>query len=182
MGSSSNTRLAALTFWVVAVSVAIAVVGSSRFLFPGTDIGGEPSTPPGRDVVARVVAPVFGPSPVRREAEPPPAPAPAEAPTASTDETLVFPPATLPVAERNPVRRVDQDAPAKPRPDTARKARRADKSKAGVDKQRRGKAIAGAKAQGWGRLKLSPPRGPKQPHVPPAKGHAKSQGKAKWKS
>src|SRR5215211_2100362 len=73
MGSSSN-RLAALTLWIVAASVAIALLGSSTLLFPGPDIGGQGTALPGRDVVARVVAQILGPAP-RSRATPPPPPA-----------------------------------------------------------------------------------------------------------
>jgi hypothetical protein len=179
MGSSSNNRVAALTFWVVAVSVAIAVLGSSRFLFPGPDIGGAPSTSPGRQIVARVVAPVFGPAAVRREATPPPAPAPAETAPVNTSAggLVLVPPATAPTAEPKPVRPVDEGAPAKARPDTARKARGAGKDEDKAAKPHRGRAVAAAKSQGRGHLEFTPSRGPKQTHLRPAKGHGKSKGR-----
>jgi hypothetical protein len=176
MGSSSNNRLAALTLWIVGASVALALLGSSTLLFPGPDVGGRASTPPGRDVVARVVAPIFGPSPVRRETPPPPA-APAGTLPSEAVAVAFVPTATPPFAERNPVSGVSQVAPDKPAIDKAPEAAREGKRA----KSARGKAVAvaGAKTQGQGHLKSEPPRGPKQPHVRPAKGKGKSPGRAR---
>jgi hypothetical protein len=177
MGSSSN-RLAALTLWIVAASVAIALLGSSTLLFPGPDVGGQTLAPPGRDVVARVVAQIFGPAPGSRQTPPPP---PALEPTTvvpvSTPIDLV-PGAPAPTAEPNPV-----VGPTKPRlgtPTTARKDKAAKpqrgKAVGSATSRGHGKAIAGAKSQGHGHLEFDPPRGPKQSHVRPAKAKGKSAG------
>jgi len=178
MGSSSN-RLAALTLWIVAASVAIALLGSSTLLFPGPDVGGQTLSPPGRDLVARVVAQIFGPAPGRRQTPPPPP---------ALEPTTVVPPATAidllpgapaPAAEPNPV-----VAPTKPRletPATARKGKAAEaqrgKADTGAKSRRHGKAIAGAKSKGHGPLEFDAPRGPKQSHVRPAKSKGKSAGR-----
>src|ERR671910_1953887 len=178
MGSSSN-RLAALTLWIVAASVAIALLGSSTLLFPGPDVGGQTLSPPGRDVVARVVAQIFGQAPGRSQTPPPPP---------ALEPTTVVPPATAidllpgapaPAAEPNPV-----VAPNKPRldtPTTARKGKAAKpqrgKAVAGAKSRGHGKAIAGAKSKGHGPLEFEPPRAPKQSHVRPAKSKGKSAGR-----
>lgn len=185
MGSSSN-RLAALTFWIVAASVAIALLGSSTLLFPGPDVGGLTAAPPGRDVVARVVAQIFAPAPTRRQTPPPP---PALEPVAAVPPVtgsgfLAATPA--PAAERNPVAG-PSGAPSRPQvgtdPKTARKDKDAKaqrgKAVAGAKSQGHGKAFAGAKSQGHGHLKSEPPRGPKQSHVRPAKAKGKSAGRAR---
>ena len=190
MRGSSN-RVAALTVWVVALSVAIAVVGSSTLLFPGPDIGDRPTPPSGRDIVARFVAPFFAPPPAqKREAAAPAVEAPAPAVTAPLP--LVAIPAGL-AAER-PVRsRPDGGTTARPRSDQSPPGSRADNGKGKrkdganargkdkADKRPHGKAVAGAKSQGHGQghLKSTPPRGPKQPHVQPAQGHGKSKGRAR---
>jgi hypothetical protein len=193
MGSSSN-RLAALTLWIVAASVAIALLGSSTLLFPGPDVGGQTTAPPGRDIVARVVAQIFGPGP-GRSATPPPPPAlePSTVVPVSTG-TGVAPTAPAPAAERNPATAPRRGAPSKPGIDTAPKAARKGKAAkpergktvagaksqghgnavAGAKSQGHGKAVAGAKSQGHGHLKSPPPRGPKQSHVRPAKAKGKS--------
>jgi hypothetical protein len=177
MGSSSNNRIAALTLWIVGASVALALLGSSTLLFPGPDVGGRASTPPGRDIVARVVAPIFGPSPVRRETTPAPAAPAAPAGTFPSESVAVafVPAAPVPFTERNPIGGV-QVAPDKPSieqaPEPARNGKRT--------KSTGGKAVAaGAKSQGHGHLKSEPPRGPKQTHVRPAKGKGKSPGRAR---
>ena len=96
MRAPSTSRLAPLTFWVVGLSVAIAVVGSSTFLFPGPDIGERPAAPSGRDVVARIVAPLFGPSPAReRDRSASPAPA---APAAIAAAVVAAPLVSIPTA------------------------------------------------------------------------------------
>jgi hypothetical protein len=177
MGSSSN-RLAALTLWIVAASVAIALLGSSTLLFPGPDVGGQTLSPPGRDVVARVVAQIFGPAEGRRQTPPPPP---------ALEPTTVVPPATAidllpgapaPAAEPNPV-----VAPTKPQletPTTARKGKAAKpqrgKAAAGAKSRGHGKAIAGAKSKGHGPLEFDAPRGPKQSHVRPSKAKGKAVG------
>jgi hypothetical protein len=184
MGSSSN-RLAALTLWIVAASVAIALLGSSTLLFPGPDVGGQTLAPPSRDVVARVVAQVFGPTPGRRRTPPPPpALEPSTVVPVSTPIDLV-PGAPAPTAEPNPV-----VGPTKPRlgtPTTARKDKAAKPQRgkavgsatsqghgvAGAKSQ--GHGVAGAKSKGHGRLKFDPPRGPKS-HVRSAKAKGKSAG------
>jgi hypothetical protein len=178
MGSSSNNRIAALTLWIVGASVALALLGSSTLLFPGPDVGGRASTPPGRDVVARVIAPIFGPSPVRRETAPPPA-APAETPPSEAVAVAFVPTATAPFAERNPVFGVSRVAPDKPGIDEAPQAARKGKGKRAESARGKAVAVAGAKTQGQGHLKSEPPRGPKQPHVRPAKGKGKSPGRAR---
>jgi hypothetical protein len=179
MGSSSN-RLAALTLWIVAASVAIALLGSSTLLFPGPDVGGQAAATPGRDVVARVVAQVFGPAPGRRQTPPPP---PALEPTTVVPSSLgVAPTIPTPATEPNPARAPDRSAPSRPglgtapaRKDPGAKARPG-KSTAGAKSQGQGKAVAGAKSQGHGHLKSDPPHGPKQSHVRPAKAKGKSAG------
>jgi hypothetical protein len=170
MGSSSN-RLVALTLWIVAASVAIALLGSSTLLFPGPDVGGPATAPPGKDVVARVVAQIFAPTPGRRETPPPPpALEPATVVPPSTEIGFV-PTASSPApeAERNPL----AAPPSKPRLDTAPKTARKEKG----TKAQRGRAVAGAKSKGHGPLEFTPPRGPKQSHVRPAKGKGKSAGR-----
>ena len=180
MGSSSNNRLAALTLWIVAASVAIALLGSSTVLFPGPDVGGQTVAPPGRDVVARVVAQIFAPAPASQQTPPPPP---------ALEPTIAVPPsagsalsstAPAPAAERNPI----AAPPSKARPDTASaptrknkatKAQRGD-AVAGAKSQGHGNAVAGAKSQGHGHLKSEPPRGPKHSHVRPAKAKGKSAG------
>jgi hypothetical protein len=190
MKGSSN-RLVPLTFGVVALSVAIAVVGSSTLLFPGPDIGDRPAQPSARDFVDRVIAPVFALSPARERGETP-AP-PVEAPAGIAPEVpLVSIPAS--VTTERPVRgRPDGGATARPRSDGRPPSGRADdgggkakgkgkaKTKAKADKAPGGQAVAGAKSQGHGQghLKSEPPRGPKQPHVQPAKGHGKAKGHAR---
>jgi hypothetical protein len=183
MGSSSNNRIAALTLWIVGASVALALLGSSTLLFPGPDVGGRASTPPGRDVVARVIAPIFGPSPVRRETAPPPA-APVGTPPSEAVAVAFVPTPTAPFAERNPVFGVSRVAPDKPGIDEAPQAARRGKGKQAEGKGKRaesagGEAVGGAKSQGQGHLKSEPPRGPKQTHVRPAKGKGKSPGRAR---
>jgi hypothetical protein len=196
MRAPSTSRLAPLTFWVVGLSVAIAVVGSSTLLFPGPDIGDRPAAPSGRDVVARVVAPLFGPSPARdgdRSVSPAPA-APAAVPaTLVADAALVSIPAA--VANERPVRGGDQVS--RPRrgdgpPATREEGKKGKGHAKGVSKHEGkakagkpappGHAAAGAKSQGHGPLKSKPPRGPKQPHVQPAHGHGKAKGKAKGRA
>jgi hypothetical protein len=189
MGSSSN-RLAALTLWIVAGSVAIALLGSSTLLFPGPDVGGQTTSPPGRDVVARVVAQIFGPAQAPRGTPPPP---PALEPSTAvplTPETVFAATTQAPTAERQatgPSRstaskpRTDR-VPTTPRKDKATKAHRG-KGVAGATSQGHGVAgtksqghgVAGAKSKGHGRLKFDPPRGPKS-HVRPAKAKGKSAG------
>jgi hypothetical protein len=203
MRGSSN-RLAPLTFWVVALSVAIAVVGSSTLLFPGPDIGERPTAPSGRDIVARVVAPVFGASPAQ-EGGTSPAPA-AEAPAAGLAAGAPLVTIRAGVTVERPVRtRPDGGTNARPDRDSKHPGSRADHGKgkgndkakhkskheskgkakgAGKDKADKpphGKAHAEPKSQGHGQghLKSKPPRGPKQPHVQPAKGHGKSKGHAR---
>jgi hypothetical protein len=182
MGSSSNHRLAALTLWIVAASVAIALLGSSTLLFPGPDVGGQTTAPPGRDVVARVVARIFGPTQGPR-ATPPPPPA--------LEPSTVVPPSTgvasvpttgVVATERNPratdgtTSRPRLDAPTTARKDKGGKTQRA-KSVEGAKSRGNGKAVAGAKSKGHGPLKFEPPRGPKQSHVRPAKAKGKSAGR-----
>jgi hypothetical protein len=196
MRAPSTSRLAPLTFWVVGLSVAIAVVGSSTFLFPGPDIGERPAAPSGRDIVARVVAPLFGPSSARERdrSGPPAAAAPAALPaTFVADAPLVLIPAA--VTNERPVRGRDQvsrprgaDRPPAAREDGAKGEGKAKGHAKGVSKQEgkakagkpspAGHAVAGAKSQGHGPLESRPPRGPKQPHVQPAHGHGKAKGKA----
>ena len=188
MRGSSN-RVAALTVWVVALSVAIAVVGSSTLLFPGPDIGDRPTPPSGRDIVARFVAPFFAPPPAQeREAAPAPA-VEAPAPAVTAPLPLVAIPAGL-AAER-PVR--SRGTTVRPSSDQSPLGARADKGKGKTkhganargkvkaDKPPHGNAVAGAKSEGHGQghLKSTPPRGPKQPHVQPAQGHGKSKGRAR---
>jgi hypothetical protein len=192
MRAPSTSRLAPLTFWVVGLSVAIAVVGSSTFLFPGPDIGERPAAPSGRDVVARIVAPLFGPSPARerdRSASPAPAAPAAIAATVAAAPPLVSIPTA--VTNERPVRGRDQvskprrgDSPPAAREDGATGHGKAKghgkqdgKAKAGKSSPP-GHAVAGSKSQGHGPLKSKPPRGPKQPHVQPAHGHGKAKGKA----
>jgi hypothetical protein len=183
MGSSSN-RLAALTFWIVAASVALALLGSSTLLFPGPDVGGQATAPPGRDVVARVVAQVFGP-PARGETpQPPPAPEATIAVPPSAGEIAFVTTAPVPLAETNPRPAPTGGATSEPgigtAPDTARKDKgaKAQRGKAATGTSSQGgKAIAGAKSQGHGPLKFEPPRGPKQSHVRPAKAKGKSAGR-----
>jgi hypothetical protein len=199
MRAPSTSRLAPLTFWVVGLSVAIAVVGSSTFLFPGPDIGEAPAAPSARDVVARVVAPLFGPSPGERDRSASPAPA---APAAIPATVVAAPPlVSIPTAVTNerPVRRGDQvsrprrgDSPSAAREDRARGHGKAKGHGKSVSKQEGkpkagkpsppGHAVAGSKSQGHGPLKSKPPRGPKQPHVQPAHGHGKAKGKAKGRA
>lgn len=186
MRAPSTSRLAPLTFWVVGLSVAIAVVGSSTFLFPGPDIGERPAAPSGRDVVARIVAPLFGPSPAReRDRSASPAPA---APEAIAATVVAAPPlVSIPTAVTNerPVRGRDQvsrprrgDSPPAAREDGAR-----GHGKAKGHGKQDGKAKAGKSSPpGHGPLKSKPPRGPKQPHVQPAHGHGKAKGKAKGRA
>lgn len=188
MRAPSTSRLAPLTFWVVGLSVAIAVVGSSTFLFPGPDIGERPAAPSARDVVARVVAPFFGPSPARERDR---SASPATSAPAAVPATVVAaaPLVSIPAAVTNerPVRGRDQvssrrrgDSPPAAREDGAKghgKAKQEGKAKAGP-----GHAAAGSKSHGHGPLKSKPPRGPKQPHVQPAHGHGKAKGKAKGRA
>lgn len=180
MGSSSNNRLAALTLWIVAASVAIALLGSSTLLFPGPNVGGQALAPPGRDVVARVVAQTFAPAPTRRQTPPPP---PALEPTSAVPVSTGsgFSSTTpIPATERNPI----VAPPSKARPDTAPTTTRKDRGAkaqrgddvAGSKSKGHGIAVAGAKSQGHGHLKSEPPRGPKQSHVRPAKAKGKSAG------
>jgi hypothetical protein len=189
MNGSSHSKLAPLTFWVVALSVAIAVMGSSTLLFPGPDIGEGPASPSGRDIVARVVAPVFGPAPAReRDRTGSEAPSAAAAPVAVAPAPLVAIPASK-SAERPA--RVGRRATVRPRGDTGQPSAREDATKGGAKaktverKSKAGKSpssahtVAGAKSQGHGHLKSTPPRGPKQPHVQPAKGHGKAKGHAR---
>jgi hypothetical protein len=189
MRGSANSKLAPLAFWVAAVSVAIAVVGSSTLLFPGPDIGERPSTPVGKDIVDRIVAPLFGSSPARERT----AGSPAEAPTPPAivpTATLVTIPVT--VAQERPVRgREGGVTSRRPGGDGSPAARDGDgkgkaKGKGKLAKSSKGersygKAIAGAKSQGhaYGHLKSTTSRGPKQPHVQPAKSHGKAKGRAR---
>jgi hypothetical protein len=183
MGSSSN-RLAALTFWIVAASVTIALLGSSTLLFPGPDVGGPTVAPPGRDVVARVVAQIFTPPPTRRQ--PPPPAAPEATPAVSPSTAIAFAPTNgVSAAEQGPATAPERGAPSKPGIGTAPQAARKDKGAelprgkavAGAKSQGHGKAVAGAKSQGHGPLEFQPPRGPKQSHVRPAKTKGKSAGR-----
>jgi hypothetical protein len=181
MGSSSNNRLAALTLWIVAASVAIALLGSSTLLFPGPDVGGQTLAPPGRDVVARVVAQIFAPAPARRQTPPPPPalePTTAVPPSAGSGLSSTTP---SPAAERNPTAAPPSKSPPGSAPTTTRKDKGAKAQRgqavAGAKSQRHGNAVAGAKSQGHGHLKSEPPRGPKQSHVRPAKGKGKSAGR-----
>ena len=188
MRGSSNSRLAPLTFWLAALSVAIAIVGSSTLLFPGPDIGEPPATPVGRDIVDRILAPIFAPSP--RERIPPPA---AEAPASSAIVPVApaVPPVTVPteVAQERPARSGvvmtrrpggDDGSPAARGDDGQGKGKRK-VAKASKDEGSHGKATAGAKSQGhaYGHLKSTTSRGPKQSHVHPAKGHGKGKGRAR---
>jgi hypothetical protein len=178
MGSSSNNRLAALTLWIVAASVAIALLGSSTLLFPGPDVGGQTVAPPGRDVVARVVAQIFAPAPARRQTPPPP---PALEPTIAVPRAAgsgVSSTAPAPAAERNPTIAPPSKSRPDPSPNTTRKDKGA-KAVAGKKSQGHGHAVAGGKSQGHGHLKSEPPRGPKQSHVRPAKAKGKSSGHAR---
>jgi hypothetical protein len=177
MGSSSN-RLAALTLWIVAASVAIALLGSSTLLFPGPDVGGQTVAPPGRDVVARVVAQILGPAPGRRQTPPPP---PAlELTTVVPVSTAIdlLPGAPAPAAEPNSIA-----PPTKPRleaPTTARKDRAGKPQRgkaAGAKSRGHGEATAGMKSKSHGPLEFEPPGGPKQSHVRPAKSTGKSAGR-----
>jgi hypothetical protein len=179
MGSSSNNRLAALTLWIVAASVAIAVLGSSTLLFPGPDVGGQTAPAPGTDVVARVVAQVFGPAQGRRQTPPPP---PALEPTTVVPSTEIASIPTTPAAasERNPVaappaRPRHHAAPKPPRKHMDTKAHHGH-AVAGAKSHGHANAVAGAKSQGHGHLEFEPPRGPKQSHVRPAKAKGKSAG------
>jgi hypothetical protein len=189
MRGSSNTRLAPLAFWAAAVSVAIAAVGSSTLLFPGPDIGEPPSTPVGRDIVDRVVTPVFGPSPARDRTSGslPEAPEPTAIGPAATLVTI-----PTGVTQERPVRgreggltsrRPDDDgSPAARNDDGKGKAKGKGKlAKASKGEPPYGKAVAGAKSQGhaYGHLKSTTSRGPKQPHAQPAKGHGKAKGRAR---
>jgi hypothetical protein len=191
MRGSSNTRLAPLAFWAAAVSVAIAAVGSSTLLFPGPDIGEPPSTPVGRDIVDRVVTPVFGPSPARERASESSPEAPV--PTASVPATTLV---TIPtgVTQERPARSREggvttrrpggDESPAARDDDGKGKSKAKGKgklAKASKGEPPYGKAIAGAKSQGhaYGHLKSTTSRGPKQPHVQPAKGHGKAKGHAR---
>jgi hypothetical protein len=202
MRSPSNSKLAPLAFWVAATSVALAVVGSSTLLFPGPDIGDPPSTPAGRDIVTRVIAPLFEPSPARERVGAPPS-----SPEAPASDAIAVVPAALvtvptgvtqerPVRDRGSgitTRRPGGDGPAAARDGEGKgksqakgkgksqvksKARPA---KASKDQPPRGKAIAGAKSQGhaYGHLRSTTSRGPKQHHVRPAKGHGKAKGRAR---
>jgi hypothetical protein len=187
MGSSSN-RLAALTVWIVAASVAIALLGSSTLLFPGPDVGGQSTSPPGRDVVARVVAQIFGPAQApRRTPPPPPALEPSTVVPSSPD--IVFAATTPALAAERQVTaprratgsrpRTDR-VPTPPRKDKATKAQRGKgvagaKSHGVAGAKSQGHGVAGAKSKGHGRLKFDPPRGPKT-HVRPAKAKGKSAG------
>ena len=181
MGSSSN-KLAALTLWIVAASVAIALLGSSTLLFPGPDVGGQATSPPGRDVVARVVAQIFGPAQTpRRTPPPPPALEPSTAVPTFTGDGFAATTPTL-AAERQATA-PSRSIPSKPRRDAVPTAPRKEKATkpergkgvAGAKSQGQGKAVAGAKSKGHGRLEFDPPRGPKS-HVRPAKAKGKSAG------
>jgi hypothetical protein len=194
MGSSSN-RLAALTFWVVGVSVAIALVGSSTLLFPGPDIGDRPTSPAGRAIVDRVIAPLIEPAPARDRTTPPATPAATPTPVDVSGLDAGVAAVIPPTATDQPARPAEQPTLRTPRQDgagpTSREAKGKSKNKArgqaggtngkatGHDKRSNGKAVAGAKSQGHGHLKFDPPRGPKQTHVRPAKGHGKSKGRAR---
>lgn len=193
MRRSSNSRLAPLTFWLAALSVAIAVIGSSALLFPGPDIGEPPSTPQGRDIVQRVVAPVFAPSPRERTS-----PSSSEAPAsgaispAAPAEAFVFIPTEI--AQERPVRGREGGVTARSGDGEESPAARDDEGKSKSKGNRKatlekgsqggsshGKAIAGAKSQGhaYGHLKSTTSRGPKQSHAHPAKGHGKAKGHAR---
>lgn len=181
MGSSSN-RLAALTFWIVAASVAIAVLGSSTLLFPGPDIGGRATTPPGKDIVARVVAPLFAPPPVREETPPPPPP-PAEPQAVTTGTTPSAVPVAVtatPTAEPKPAQAFsDQPIAEKPGIGTAPKAGRKSTGPglARANEPEGGHGLARGKGHAGGPVSFEPPRGPKQPHVRQANTHGKSGGR-----
>lgn len=190
MGSSSN-RLAALTLWIVAASVAIALLGSSTLLFPGPDVGGQTTSPPGRDVVARVVAQIFGPAQTPRRTPPPPPALEPSTVVPLTPESVFAVTTPTPGAERRATA-PSRSAASKPRTDTVPTTPRKDKATkphrgkgvAGATSQGHGVAgaksqghgVAGAKSKGHGRLKFDPPRGPKQSHVRPAKAKGKSAG------
>lgn len=191
MRGSSNTRLAPLTFWIAAFSVAIAVVGSSTLLFPGPDIGTAPSIPAGRDIVARIIAPVFQPSPARERGSPSASEAPESSPIVIIPDAL---PVTIPtgVSTERPTRGGEGDvtrrrpggdgSPAALDGDGKANAKaKGQHGKGSKGESPRGKAIAGAKSQGhaYGHLKSTTSRGPKQPHVQPAKGHGKAKGHAR---
>jgi hypothetical protein len=191
MRGSSNTRLAPLAFWIAALSVAIAVVGSSTLLFPGPDIGDPPSIPAGRDMVARVIAPVFQPSPARERDSASPSEAPESSPITIAPDVS---PVTIPTGvagERPTGARSGDVTRRRPGGDGSPAARDGDgKAKSKAKGKRghgskgeapRGKAIAGAKSQGhaYGHLESTTSRGPKQPHVQPAKGHGKAKGRAR---
>jgi hypothetical protein len=190
MGSSSN-RLAALTLWIVAGSVAIALLGSSTLLFPGPDVGGQTTSPPGRDVVARVVAQIFGPAQTpRRTPPPPPALEPSTAvPSFTASGFATTTPPTLAVERQATA--PSRSVRSKPRtvtvPTTPRKAKapKPQRGKGVADATSQGHGVAGAKSQGHGvagvkskghgRLEFDPPRGPKS-HVRPAKAKGKAAG------
>jgi hypothetical protein len=191
--TSPSSRLAALTLWIAAASVAIALLGSSTLLFPGPNERSTASSPPGEDVVARVVAPLLGPAERTEPAPSPPPAAPAESsPAVAGAAPLgVVPSGVAPVAEPNPVRGVVDPAPTRPGPDGPVDADRKDKDKAdhkarkargvGAVKDRGATgppshAVAGEKSQRPGPIRLEPPRGPKHSHVRPAKAHGKSGG------
>ena len=187
MRGSSNTRLAPLAFWIAALSVAIAVVGSSTLLFPGPDIGDPPSIPVGRDIVARVIAPVFQPSPARERGSASSSEAPESSPITIVPDAL---PVTIPtgVSGERPTRARSGDVtrrrPGGDGSPVARDGNGKSKGKHGKGSKGeapRGKAIAGTKSQGhaYGHLKSTTSRGPKQPHVQPAKGHGKAKGRAR---
>jgi hypothetical protein len=144
MGSSSN-KLAALSLWIVAGSVAIALLGSSTLLFPGPDVGGQTTSPPGRDVVARVVAQILGPAQTqRRTPPPPPALEPSTAVPSSPESVLAA--ATPAAAAEGPVTAPSRSVPSKPRTDAVPTTPRKDKA----TKPQRGKGGAGATSQGHG--------------------------------
>ena len=181
MGSSSN-RLAALTFWIVAASVAIAVLGSSTLLFPGPDIGGRAATPPGRDIVARVVAPLFAPPPVREERPPPPPAEPQPVPAGTAPSPVVVAATTAPTPTTEPkllARVADQPLAKRPgvgaakaeRKDNGPRLARARETGGG------GPGLASGKGRGRGAVSFEPPRGPKQPHIRHANTHGKSGGR-----
>src|SRR5918995_14974 len=145
MRGSSN-RVAALTVWVVALSVAIAVVGSSTVLFPGPDIGDRPTSPSSRELVARIVAPFFNPSPAQEREAAPAAAVESPAPVVTAPVPLVAIPAGL-AAER-PVRSRPNRGTTNPRSDQSPPGARADKGK--------GKTKDGANARGNGKADKRP--------------------------
>jgi hypothetical protein len=175
--------MAALTLWIVAASVAIALLGSSTLLFPPPDVNGGAVAPPGKDVVARVVAQIFTPAPARRQAPPPPATEAAAAVTPTAASALA-PTTGVSAAEGGPFA-TRGGRLSKPRTGPAPKAARKDKDAkaergkavAGAKSKGHDKAVAGAKSKGHGPLEFEPPRGPKQSHVRPAKGKGKSAGR-----